>query len=126
MSFPNGELLSCYVYLTLYGSHYEMRFERTKCKERSKNRSINLIISSFYLNGLSAKSSVLFYFFKSCMFYSCYCHVITVSQQIDILELKDLEREYVLARSRLTLAQQDPSSAAIAGNCMMVYMQQTL
>ncbi|KTG36483.1 hypothetical protein cypCar_00043548, partial [Cyprinus carpio] len=43
------------------------------------------------------------------------CHVITVSQQIDILELKDLEKEYVLARSRLTLAQQDPPSAAIAG-----------
>ncbi|XP_016319616.1 nuclear pore complex protein Nup160-like [Sinocyclocheilus anshuiensis] len=38
-----------------------------------------------------------------------------VSQQIDILELKDLEKEYALARSRLTLAQQDPSSAAIAG-----------
>lgn len=46
------------------------------------------------------------------------CHVITVSQQIDILELKDLEKEYVLARSRLTLAQQDPPSAAIAGNDM--------
>ncbi len=46
------------------------------------------------------------------------CHVITVSQQIDILELGDLEKEYVLARSRLTLAQQDPSSAAIAGNDM--------
>lgn len=71
MSCPNGELLPCYVYLTLYGSHYEMRFERTKYKERSKNRSINLIISSFYFNSLSAKSSVLFYFFKSCMFYSC-------------------------------------------------------
>uniref|UniRef100_A0A8C1CD92 Nucleoporin 160 n=2 Tax=Cyprinus carpio TaxID=7962 RepID=A0A8C1CD92_CYPCA len=38
-----------------------------------------------------------------------------VSQQIDILELKDLEKEYVLARSRLTLAQQEPPSAAIAG-----------
>ncbi|RXN36925.1 nuclear pore complex Nup160 [Labeo rohita] len=38
-----------------------------------------------------------------------------VSQQIDILELKDLEKECVLARSRLTLAQQDPPSAAIAG-----------
>ncbi|XP_039512656.1 nuclear pore complex protein Nup160 isoform X2 [Pimephales promelas] len=38
-----------------------------------------------------------------------------VNQQIDILELKDLEKEYVLARSRLTLAQQDPPSAAIAG-----------
>ncbi|TRZ00171.1 hypothetical protein DNTS_020923, partial [Danionella cerebrum] len=35
--------------------------------------------------------------------------------QIDILELKDLEKECVLARSRLTLAQQDPPSAAIAG-----------
>ncbi|XP_056307658.1 nuclear pore complex protein Nup160-like [Danio aesculapii] len=38
-----------------------------------------------------------------------------VNQQIDILELKDLEKEYVLALSRLTLAQQDPPSAAIAG-----------
>lgn len=38
-----------------------------------------------------------------------------VNRQIEILELKDLEKEYVLARCRLTLAQQDPSSAAIAG-----------
>lgn len=44
----------------------------------------------------------------------CVC-VDAVSRQIEILELKDLEKEYVLARCRLTLAQQDPSSAAIAG-----------
>lgn len=53
--------------------------------------------------------------------YKFFCHVITVSQQIDILELKDLEKEYVLARSRLTLAQQDPPSAAIAGNDMLPF-----
>nr|XP_055048716.1 nuclear pore complex protein Nup160 [Misgurnus anguillicaudatus] len=45
-----------------------------------------------------------------------------VSQRIDILELKDLEKEYILARSRLTLAQQDPSSAAIAGAASSVDM----
>ncbi|XP_056595855.1 nuclear pore complex protein Nup160 isoform X2 [Triplophysa dalaica] len=45
-----------------------------------------------------------------------------VNQQIDILELKDLERDYILARSRLTLAQQDPSSAAIAGGASSVEM----
>ena len=44
----------------------------------------------------------------------CDC-VFTVSRQIDILELKDLEREYILARSRLTLAEQDSPSTAIAG-----------
>ncbi|KAA0724099.1 Nuclear pore complex protein [Triplophysa tibetana] len=45
-----------------------------------------------------------------------------VNQQIDILELKDLERDYILARSRLTLAQQDPSSAPIAGGASSVEM----
>ncbi|XP_051547988.1 nuclear pore complex protein Nup160 isoform X1 [Myxocyprinus asiaticus] len=45
-----------------------------------------------------------------------------VNQQIDILELKDLEKEYVLARSRLNLAQQDPPSAAIAGGASAVEM----
>lgn len=38
-----------------------------------------------------------------------------VKLQIDILELKDLEKEYILARSRLTLAQHYPPAAAIAG-----------
>jgi hypothetical protein len=33
----------------------------------------------------------------------------------DILELKDLQKEYALARSRLTLAQHHPPSTAIAG-----------
>lgn len=52
---------------------------------------------------------------------------VTVNRQIEILELKDLEKEYVLARCRLTLAQQDPSSAAIAGHAhilsvIMTYM----
>ncbi|KAM7003163.1 LOW QUALITY PROTEIN: nuclear pore complex protein Nup160 [Tautogolabrus adspersus] len=38
-----------------------------------------------------------------------------VRRQVDILELKDLEKEYILSRSRLTLAQHHPPSAAIAG-----------
>lgn len=38
-----------------------------------------------------------------------------VKRQVDILELKDLEKEYILSRSRLTLAQHHPPSAAIAG-----------
>lgn len=38
-----------------------------------------------------------------------------VKHQVDILELKDLEKEYILSRSRLTLAQHHPPSAAIAG-----------
>ncbi|XP_069479189.1 nuclear pore complex protein Nup160 [Ambystoma mexicanum] len=37
-------------------------------------------------------------------------------RQIEILELQDLEKEYILARTRLTLAQQNPSTAAIAGS----------
>ncbi|XP_030633341.1 nuclear pore complex protein Nup160 [Chanos chanos] len=43
-------------------------------------------------------------------------------RQIEILELKDLEKEYILSRSRLTLAQEDPPSAAIAGNASAVEM----
>ncbi|KAL6106123.1 nup160 [Pungitius sinensis] len=39
-----------------------------------------------------------------------------VQRQVDILELKDLEKEYVVSRSRLTLAQHHPPSAAIAGS----------
>uniref|UniRef100_A0A3Q3EQK3 Nucleoporin 160 n=1 Tax=Labrus bergylta TaxID=56723 RepID=A0A3Q3EQK3_9LABR len=39
-----------------------------------------------------------------------------VRRQVDILELKDLEKEYILSRSRLTLAQHHPPSAAIAGS----------
>uniref|UniRef100_A0AAY4BWC0 Nucleoporin 160 n=1 Tax=Denticeps clupeoides TaxID=299321 RepID=A0AAY4BWC0_9TELE len=44
------------------------------------------------------------------------------SRQIEILELKDLEKEYTLARSRLTLAQHDQSSAAIAGSASAAEM----
>ncbi|XP_035252589.1 nuclear pore complex protein Nup160 [Anguilla anguilla] len=39
-----------------------------------------------------------------------------VNRQIEILELKDLEKEYILARNRLTLAQHDPSSAGNTGS----------
>ncbi|XP_042267285.1 nuclear pore complex protein Nup160 isoform X1 [Thunnus maccoyii] len=45
-----------------------------------------------------------------------------VKRQVDILELKDLEKEYMLARSRLTLAQHHPPSAAIAGSASVVEM----
>ncbi|XP_076878725.1 LOW QUALITY PROTEIN: nuclear pore complex protein Nup160 [Brachyhypopomus gauderio] len=45
-----------------------------------------------------------------------------VSRQIEILELKDVEKEYVLARSRLTLAQHQPASAALAGGASAVEM----
>ncbi|KAG8431550.1 hypothetical protein GDO86_018318 [Hymenochirus boettgeri] len=38
------------------------------------------------------------------------------SNQIDILELQDLEKEYVLAQTRLTLAKHNPSTAAVAGS----------
>ena len=55
-------------------------------------------------------------------FYSCRtgevlsdCLCFAVKRQVDILELKDLEKEYILSRSRLTLAQHHPPSAAIAG-----------
>lgn len=42
----------------------------------------------------------------------------SVKRQVDILELRDLEKEYILSRSRLTLAQHHPPSAAIAGMLM--------
>uniref|UniRef100_H3D8B1 Nucleoporin 160 n=1 Tax=Tetraodon nigroviridis TaxID=99883 RepID=H3D8B1_TETNG len=45
-----------------------------------------------------------------------------VRRQVDILELKDLEKEYILSRSRLTLAQHHPPSAAIAGSSSAVEM----
>uniref|UniRef100_A0A8D0A5A8 Nucleoporin 160 n=1 Tax=Sander lucioperca TaxID=283035 RepID=A0A8D0A5A8_SANLU len=45
-----------------------------------------------------------------------------VKRQVDILELKDLEKEYILSRSRLTLAQHHPPSAAIAGSASPVEM----
>ncbi|KAM9352421.1 nuclear pore complex protein Nup160 [Symphorus nematophorus] len=45
-----------------------------------------------------------------------------VKRQVDILELKDLEKEYILSRSRLTLAQHHPPSAAIAGSASAVDM----
>uniref|UniRef100_A0A8C3XK86 Nucleoporin 160 n=1 Tax=Chelydra serpentina TaxID=8475 RepID=A0A8C3XK86_CHESE len=38
------------------------------------------------------------------------------TRQIEILELEDLEKECMLARIRLTLAQHDPSTAAVAGS----------
>ncbi|XP_072290755.1 nuclear pore complex protein Nup160 [Eucyclogobius newberryi] len=43
-------------------------------------------------------------------------------RHVDILELKDLEKEYILSRSRLTLAQHHPPSAAIAGSAAAVEM----
>ncbi|XP_036390935.1 nuclear pore complex protein Nup160 [Megalops cyprinoides] len=45
-----------------------------------------------------------------------------VNRQIEILELKDLEKEYILARNRLTLAQYDPSSASNTGSAPAVEM----
>ncbi|XP_071318401.1 nuclear pore complex protein Nup160 isoform X2 [Trachinotus anak] len=45
-----------------------------------------------------------------------------VKRQVDILELKDLEKEYILSHSRLTLAQHHPPSAAIAGSASAVEM----
>ncbi|XP_053883898.1 nuclear pore complex protein Nup160 isoform X2 [Malaclemys terrapin pileata] len=38
------------------------------------------------------------------------------TRQIEILELEDLEKECMLAHIRLTLAQHDPSTAAVAGS----------
>lgn len=46
---------------------------------------------------------------------SAACVFSAVRRQVDILELKDLEKEYMLSRCRLTLAQHHPPSAAIAG-----------
>ncbi|KAK1804685.1 hypothetical protein P4O66_020668 [Electrophorus voltai] len=48
--------------------------------------------------------------------------VAPVSRQIEILELKDVEKEYVLARCRLTLGQHEPACAAIAGGASAVEM----
>uniref|UniRef100_A0A8C6T4G5 Nucleoporin 160 n=1 Tax=Neogobius melanostomus TaxID=47308 RepID=A0A8C6T4G5_9GOBI len=45
-----------------------------------------------------------------------------VRGQVDILELPALEKEYTLSRSRLTLAQHHPPSAAIAGSASAVEM----
>uniref|UniRef100_A0AAQ5ZZR4 Nucleoporin 160 n=1 Tax=Amphiprion ocellaris TaxID=80972 RepID=A0AAQ5ZZR4_AMPOC len=39
-----------------------------------------------------------------------------VRRQVDILELDDLEKQYILSRCRLTLVQHHPPSAAIAGS----------
>ncbi|XP_040836190.1 nuclear pore complex protein Nup160 [Ochotona curzoniae] len=44
------------------------------------------------------------------------CTAAPANRQIEILELKDLEKECSLARIRLTLAQHDPSAVAIAGS----------
>ncbi|XP_063800728.1 nuclear pore complex protein Nup160 isoform X2 [Pseudophryne corroboree] len=38
------------------------------------------------------------------------------SSQIEILELQDLEKEYILAQTRLTLAKHDKSATAVAGS----------
>lgn len=40
----------------------------------------------------------------------------TGRRQVDILELRDLEKEYFLSRARLTLVQHHPPSAAVAGS----------
>lgn len=45
-----------------------------------------------------------------------------VRRQVDILELKDLEKEYMLSRCRLTLAQHHTPSATIAGSASAVEM----
>ncbi|KAM8939771.1 nuclear pore complex protein Nup160 [Pelodytes ibericus] len=42
--------------------------------------------------------------------------VVPRNSQIEILELKDLEKEYVLSQTRLTLAQRDQSTATVAGS----------
>ncbi|XP_065611600.1 nuclear pore complex protein Nup160 [Cyrtonyx montezumae] len=44
------------------------------------------------------------------------CTAVPTMCKIEILELEDLERECVLARTRLTLAQRSLSTAAVAGN----------
>ncbi|XP_039860058.1 nuclear pore complex protein Nup160 [Simochromis diagramma] len=46
-----------------------------------------------------------------------------VKRQVDILEVRDLEKEYILSRSRLTLAQHHPPSAAIAGGASAAELQ---
>ncbi|XP_043938685.1 nuclear pore complex protein Nup160 [Protopterus annectens] len=47
---------------------------------------------------------------------------VPVNRQVEILELKDLEKEYMLCRTRMTLAQHDPSTAAIAGTASATEM----
>ncbi|XP_052552283.1 nuclear pore complex protein Nup160 [Tympanuchus pallidicinctus] len=44
------------------------------------------------------------------------CAAVPTKRQIEILKLEDLEREYVLSRTRLTLVQHSLSTAALAGN----------
>ncbi|KAB1272337.1 Nuclear pore complex protein Nup160 [Camelus dromedarius] len=44
------------------------------------------------------------------------CTAAPTNRQIEILELEDLEKECSLARTRLTLAQHDPSAVAVAGS----------
>uniref|UniRef100_A0A452I230 Uncharacterized protein n=1 Tax=Gopherus agassizii TaxID=38772 RepID=A0A452I230_9SAUR len=44
------------------------------------------------------------------------CPAVPTARQIEILELEDLEKECMLAHIRLTLAQHDPSTAAVAGS----------
>ncbi|KAL7991905.1 hypothetical protein Chor_016161 [Crotalus horridus] len=46
------------------------------------------------------------------------CAAAPAGSHIEILELQDLEKECMLAHIRLTLAQHDPTSAAITGNSL--------
>ncbi|EPY76997.1 nuclear pore complex protein Nup160 [Camelus ferus] len=48
------------------------------------------------------------------------CTAAPTNRQIEILELEDLEKECSLARTRLTLAQHDPSAVAVAVSCVAV------
>ena len=43
------------------------------------------------------------------------CLWLTANRQIEILDLEDLEKECILARVRLALAQHEPSAVAVAG-----------
>ena len=47
----------------------------------------------------------------------CYC-VCAVKKSIEVLELADIEREYILVHARLQLLQQDPDPAHMAGKCV--------
>lgn len=49
-----------------------------------------------------------------------------MGSQVEILELKDLEKECMLARIRLTLAQHDPSTTAITGKIGVVFITYSL
>uniref|UniRef100_A0A8C8SMP3 Nucleoporin 160 n=1 Tax=Pelusios castaneus TaxID=367368 RepID=A0A8C8SMP3_9SAUR len=44
------------------------------------------------------------------------CTAVPTARQIEILDLEDLEKECMLSRIRLTLAQHEPSAAAVAGS----------